>query len=495
MKIAVIGSGAAAFGVFQGLAKRSEVQIDHFDPGQTPSDKLLPDGEPASWSRSQVASIYKSVRKHGGSGIPLPKSHFGDAPKQLSVDGKPRIWISDFPGGLTHYWGGTMLPFLGADLEGWPFSAAELRPYYKHISSVVGVAGRADGLSELYGSDFITRPEITAHPYLDRLATTSHGARAGEILFSLGLNRTALETRQNSANSCVSCGECMIGCFRGSTFSTSQILNPRKSTLPRVDRINEEVWRIDPDSGIVETRNSHMGTHGPYDRIFVAAGCLGTTGIVLRSNNDQRPVNFGDSFSFNVPLISFPQRGFDEFGAHFGLANTLMVATDQTNGRCGAQAQINPTVPHFWRSAVPSFLWELANLAGYPLRRHLHWVRMYLPPVYANQYALTLNSDGRLTANYKPPENAKSEARRILKAWDRTLRKKGYRLVLPLLSTGGTSSHYAASLSDHKRFNIDTQGNCGRRAIICDSSVWPETPVQSPTFTIMANAMRLAETL
>ena len=132
-------------------------------------------------------------------------------------------------------------------------------------------------------------------------------------------------------------------------------------------------------------------------------------------------------------------------------------------------------------------------MSAVPLKHRLMWLRMYLPPDQANHYRLSLDGQGNLQASLEAPEGAMEVAGRVVSALEEALKGKGFWLARPLIAAGGSSSHYAASLADRARFGIDADCRWGGRVVICDSSTWPETPVQSPTFTIMANAMRLAE--
>ena len=69
--------------------------------------RSTPLGNPARWHASTGAP----TRARTGSPCPLPKSHYGFVPERLPVDGRPRVWQSQFPGRADQFfWGGTMMP-------------------------------------------------------------------------------------------------------------------------------------------------------------------------------------------------------------------------------------------------------------------------------------------------------------------------------------------------------------------------------------------------
>jgi hypothetical protein len=59
-----------------------------------------------------------------------------------------RIFKSESLGGLTNYWGATMLPFTDREMSRWPISSKALDPYYEQMAHLVGLAARPDALNE-----------------------------------------------------------------------------------------------------------------------------------------------------------------------------------------------------------------------------------------------------------------------------------------------------------------------------------------------------------
>jgi len=159
MKIAVIGSGAAALGVLDllsTLARRPDITL--IDRAKHAAAEPPVD----CWTRDSLRPLYDHMRAEYGDSFPPPKTNFGTAPRKRNVEGWGRVWDSDSYGGLTSIWGLSSMPFNPRDLQGWPFGRAELDPHYVSIAKRIGIAGNRDALNDWIGEDFVNRPPITA---------------------------------------------------------------------------------------------------------------------------------------------------------------------------------------------------------------------------------------------------------------------------------------------------------------------------------------------
>ena len=104
MKIAVIGSGAAAHAVLGVIARqRPDAEVDVYDaPAQQSA-------APSVTAPESYDALYSYNKTHHGLRFPPPKSHFGEV-----IDSRPEMQLTHTwqrPGGLTNFWGGTCLPF------------------------------------------------------------------------------------------------------------------------------------------------------------------------------------------------------------------------------------------------------------------------------------------------------------------------------------------------------------------------------------------------
>jgi hypothetical protein len=118
--------------------------------------------------------------------------------------------------------------------------------------------------------------------------------------------------------------------------------------------------------------------------------------------------------------------------------------------------------------------------------------KMYFPTQISKSYSLTLNDDGLHVEkqDYGPSDEY---ARSVLKHLRRVVSGKGFLLPPVKLVRMSTSSHYVGAFpyADPK-IPLKPTGEVMPNVYIADSSVFPESPAQTLTFTIMANAVRTA---
>src|SRR5690606_21519126 len=119
---AIVGSGPAAAAAIQAISSsHKSVQLSLFDGG-----KELPRHN----TELSVAQLYRNVKSKYGLMFPPLKTHFGERLAFHEIDNTTAVLKNNYFGGLSNFWGATVLPFTPADFRGLPFGATELHPYY-----------------------------------------------------------------------------------------------------------------------------------------------------------------------------------------------------------------------------------------------------------------------------------------------------------------------------------------------------------------------------
>ena len=125
MRVAIVGTGAAAFGTYLGLKRHApNIDITFFDcaaPGPEPS---FAHRDPRSWTRQEFRTLHDRMRADGGSSLIPGRSHFGEPVPRFQRRGWRKLWQSAALGGLTRYWSGSVFPFQESDFDGWPIDRA-----------------------------------------------------------------------------------------------------------------------------------------------------------------------------------------------------------------------------------------------------------------------------------------------------------------------------------------------------------------------------------
>jgi ferredoxin len=498
MKIAVIGSGPAAFATICAIrAKTQDAQIFVFDRAEEiPQDNLPPTSNPAD--PNYLATLYKGLRKSQGFTFPPPKSAFGQVPARHKINEKNRVWKSQSFGGLSNWWGGSILPFTDRELDAWPINSRDLSPYYQSAADTIGISGSSDSLDRYFGSTFANRPPLQIPGQMTALGDAADGyepIEGGRLL--AGVGRLALETRPDRADSCINCGGCMSGCSRQSLFSSAPPIKAMIQSKSVHTLTKATVSKIRPDSRqlVLETNGQEITTD-QFDKIYVAAGCAGTTEILMRSYGITRGPMMSDNAVYSFPILYTGLRLPKDTSADpaFVLSNLVFGLVPDEKSSPLIQIQVYPSFEHLWRYYLPTQVWPLADRLGKISKNRLFWARLYLPGTASARYEAILE-DGkpfRFELNREHPST--NAVLPIIDQVRKALKKSRFSVPrIPPISHS-TSSHYAGTFPYHNSLlNMPSDGQISPGLYVCDSTVFNSAPSISPTFTIMANAWRTAD--
>lgn len=511
-KIAVVGSGAAAFGVLNALFDaKTDFDTTLFDVAEPiASANDLQDGS-AEMTRDEVVayydSIYGAIRERHPRKFPPPKTHFAEQIPRQPVGEQLQIFKSQSLGGLTNYWGATMLAYSDREMERWPFAKETLYPAYDRIAELAGLSAAEDGLDKYFPRSFASRPPIKPTAVLGRMSEvvnqfggTDPSSRKGNAKpawqFISGLNRCAVETREEQNGSCTYCGECMNGCYRDAIFST------RPSIANHIDsgRIQQfvkgRVKQIDLKSHSIEFESDgQTQTETGFDRVFLCAGCPATTEIVMRSFGVGGGPVMHDNAVHVFPIFYFGRKpkGTPRQEPYLSLCNLIFgCLPPEDSGERFAQVQVYPNFDYLWRYNIPTALWPAFRPFMPSLRHRVFWGRLYLHSDHSQSYSCQLKNDQFEMHEHGRPDS-RPLVRQIMRGLRRAVGHRGFWIppVKPIRQK--TNSHYVATLPyGGPIMDIPPSGEVAKGVHVCDSSVFPESPSVSLTFTIMANAYRTA---
>ena len=487
MKIAVIGTGAAGFGVLKALEPGNH-EITVFDIGEPVPEAPVLEEVTKERIADYYDRIYRKIREKHSFKFPPPKTHFSEMLPRHPIAGRKRtLHRSESLGGLTNYWGGTMLPFTDTELERWPVTSKDLAPYYRLIAEAVGISGRFDALNEYFKEDFCNRPPFQLVPVLSRLdEAVNRGQSDGAFTLRSGLNRCALETRDDKPNRCVHCGECLSGCFLGSIFSSRSYA---ADVLERARFVKGRVTRVDPGNRAV-----HVGgeVHGGFDKVFLCAGCPGSTEIVMRSAQLQEVSEMDDNAVYVFPLLYLGRVDRKPPGdPYLSLTNLIIGCIPNEDDLRFAQVQVYPNFDYLWRYNIPPMFWPVLRPLARISRHRIFWARLYVHGGISQAYRINTSEHDvsfelAREANPGPVAGLMDSIRGKLKG-------SGFSIPVRKPLHQKANSHYAATLPyGGERIHVTPGGEVFPGVYLCDSAPFPDLPAVSLTFTIMANACRTA---
>ncbi|ETA00553.1 4Fe-4S ferredoxin [Frankia sp. CcI156] len=519
----IVGSGPAAAGAALALAEDPTQEILVVDIGtrlEAEAANIVDElgrSESDEWRSDQVEIISRQPVPTSRRALPEKRVYGSDFPfrdeGQLrgvsAMVGANRAVVSSAYGGFSNVWGSQLMPFSKATFGHWPFTLQELEPHYRRILDHVPMSGAIDDLAELFPLFREPRPLPTLAPRTRQVIGDygRHRERLRRDGITVGKARLALR-----GGECVRCGLCMTGCPYRLIYSSAQtfdqlISEGRVKYLPGL-----LVFRVEEsESGArLFARETVSGQTQELegDRIFLAAGALGSTRIALNSLRwfDER-IELAESAQFTVPMLSRRRTPDPRADGEMTLNQFNMIVVLDDVGLDVSQIHFYPYNPAI-TEALPRVLQSgWGSVLGDEVLRRLTVGLGYLPSWASPRLRVqAVPSAGEADL----PEIHLSGTRDGVLG-NGLLRKVVRRLVtaapfldlwpvVPMVSCSapGKSYHWGGSFPHSSgvsgtRHTSDMLGRVGgwRRIHLVDASVFPSVAATTFTFTIMANAHRI----
>lgn len=509
----VVGSGPTGVACASALLERG-ARVHLVDPGvrleSERHDRVqrMAATPPEGWTAAELAWIQAGTES-GAGGIPLKLLYGSDFPyreadERLSLRREEvGLHATLAQGGFSNVWGAALLPYSDLDLAGWPFDSTALTQHYAAVVRLTGLAGRQDELTRVFPlhTDRPTPLPLSrqAERFLSRLE--AHGPELERSGWLFGQSRLALGGAPAVEPGCVQCGLCMFGCPYGLIYNSTTSLDTLRAHPNFSYQTDFILDRFEPGSGGLQLhgrdRVSGSACSLPAERVFLAAGVIPTTQIVLRSlGRFNQPVVMRDSQYFLVPLLSFSGTGRVRDERLHTLCQLFLELLDPAISAHRIHLQVytyNSLIGQVLRRALGplagAFEGRMLVLQGYLHSEHSSTLEVELHPAGAGD---TLRVTGRPSA----------EARRMI---GRIVRKLAAQAVqfgaLPLapavkVAEPGRGFHSGGTLPMRQHpgdLETDLLGRLPgfERVHLVDSSVMPTIAAPTITFTAMANAHRI----
>src|SRR5262245_31764861 len=222
---------------------------------------------------------------------------------------KPFWWIRGrHVGGRSITWGRQSyrlsdFDFKAAERDGygepWPFSYADLEPYYKQVERFVGISGSYEKLPQLPDSELLPPMALTCG---ERLLKKAVERKWNDRKVIIG--RAAILTKPlNGRAACHYCGHCDRGCDTHSYYSSPGSTLPSAAKTGRMTLRPNSVVReiiIDTNTGKAKgVRVIDQNTKQDYEYfskvVVLCASTLESTRILMLSKSRQHPTGLGNS--------------------------------------------------------------------------------------------------------------------------------------------------------------------------------------------------------
>jgi hypothetical protein len=492
VRIAVVGTGAAAWSVATTLLARKDAKRLHVTvigskrnaPPEPPFEK-----DPRQWTSGERGLANASIRRRTGWVFPPPRSQFGEILTANTSGEGAALYTTRRFGGLSDFWSTAMFPCREDDLAGVP-AGERLPPYYQDLADRVGISGD-DRLSAFFSPSYVNRPPVRSTALLQKLADGLQDRTVGEWRFAAGANHLAVETRAGRDDACVYCAGCHYGCFRGSLMRPGLELG----NLIDAGAVRHHVgWvrSVEPTNGGADVL-LESGERLSADLVFLCGGAYGSTEIALRSKDAVGlDVFVDDNEMYNFPILH-RGRGVAFEPDHFAISS-IVVAMER-------QAQAASRYGHVLLAPLPSILFDFylsgplrALLGGgiRLLRSRFAIAQMYVDSSTAARHALRLEEDGSVSCRAVRTRGSDLAAKEQVRAFKKALEGTGFWAPPFPLSPVPSSFHYVGGLAPSTGLlDAPERAELLPRTFVCDASVFSYSPAQPLTFTIMAHAARV----
>jgi choline dehydrogenase-like flavoprotein len=519
----VVGSGASAAMVALTLATRPDQQVTVLDLGgrlesgrQEVLQRVAGQDE-ASWDPEDLAAIAAGPSVDRARRVPQKRTYGSDYPfrdlgqvtgvRSRHPDTNLAV-VSSAYGGFTNVWGAQVMPFSRSTFDDWPIGWSEMEPHYRASLGEVSLAAEEDDLAE-------------AFPLLDpRSGLPTLGPRAETVMRRYDERREALQRQGVTvgrarlafrAGDCIRCGLCMTGCPQSLLYSAAQTMD-RVRRLPNVrylDGLLVEQIGQDGDEAVARCRDLVTGERHEFraERLFVGAGALGTTRLVLGSTAaPPSGLTMAESRQFVVPFTSVRavedprRRGARDFTLN---QFNVLLSFDREH-RDTSLVHCYPYNPAFFAALPAPLRRPTASRAAAWLLRRLTVGFGYLPSWASPRIRVTAR---RAAAGGLPEleltDTAAERPPMVGAALRRLVRAAPALDLWPLLthvalSGAGKSYHFGGSFPHRERAGggpgTDRWGRLPEwdRVHLVDGSVLPTIASTTFTLTVMANARRIA---
>ncbi|MGZ8157370.1 MAG: hypothetical protein ACXWT4_01035 [Methylobacter sp.] len=521
IEVAVIGSGLSAIGAVKALQKLG-FKPTVLDCGETLDlersnlANTLADKNPSEWSEQERKALSQNFTIDKGDAIPKKllfgsDYFYGKSRSDAPVESKGNLPPFSYAlGGFSVGWGAASLPPQACDINDWPVNVDEINKYCEIAIADLPYSAREDGLSlnfEILQNDPKALHLNEAEKMiLDRL---NHASILEKDTLVFGQSRLLVspETTDKFAG-CQYCGQCMSGCVYKSIYKASDDIL-RLSNQGAID-YKPGCLVLDVSEADDRVQVKYLDAEGrenisEFDRVFIAAGAVNSTRIVLNSLKIfDKKVKLKTRGGYVMPVFSLKKLPIDwpncntqpgiflEFKGGW-LKHWAHVQISTANELLFQKLKIQPGASGL-AARMKRFMVEHVMLA---------FVNFHSD--YAGHYELWLTpSAGKSSTNDLHSRHHKSGSHLLVFALSvlRLLKicwKIGCLPIIPLAKNNSGSYHVGGSLPMRAEVgdNLETDDlgrlSAWRRVHIVDTSAFPSLPGTTVGLLAMANAMRIVE--
>lgn len=455
-------------------------------------------------------------------GIPPHKQYIFEPPPSFRHSSRGFSPLFSFArGGLAEAWTGGCYPFNQAELTAFPFGYAELAPHYDEIARRIGVTGEADDLARFMPVHQHLLEPLRFDRHSQLLLDTYQRRRDWfnrQLGCHVGRTRVATLSRAMSGRKpCSYLGRCLWGCPEEALYTPSQTLRECQQHPAFTYEPGWEVqyFRYGPDQRVTALVATPLDggpeREFPVEHLALAAGALCSSKILLHSVYQEtgriiRLPGLMDNRQLLVPFLNLRMLG-RIFRADSYQYHLLGMGFETSDPAEYIHCQITTLKTALMHPIIQQLPLDLRTAAALARVTHAALgvvnVNLHDRRRPDNHVTLAPSSDDprrlQLQIQYAPAKDEAELIRLALRRVGRALRALG--CIVPPGMTHvrpmGASVHYCGTLPMSREAAPWTTNANGRshdfaNLHIVDGATFPFLPAKNLTFTLMANAARIA---
>ena len=500
MKIAVIGSGLTSFACCTVLNKNNFFP-DVFDIGenldleQKEIKKKIKEYLDTD-SKDKLSSILHKILKQNPGDYPK-KKYFGSDKLYNYINKsftKSNPAHSSNIGGFGKVWSASALFPDKKDLIDWPdFSIPNINIYNEYFNNL-SYSAKKDNLEKFFTKLSNQNNYLKHDKCIEALEDKI--AKMNTDNFISGFSKSFLSTI--GENQCRYCGLCMTGCIYNSIFDPSiefaKLIENKKINYSK----NFELVRIKKLDKKIELFFSN-GEKAQYDKVFLAAGALGSTKIIMNSFKKIKETKIIHASGFVIPLISLKSYNFE--WPNRNTLSQIFMEIKNKNFHHWVHSQLsqpNELVMH--RMGFFKFTNKWIKKIYFQILKRLFTINIGYHSNYCGYYKLNFER-GNLKVSYFENKNHKFYNYSIYETIMKKLNKIGIYSNKLFIYHGENADHYYIGGSfpmKKKQTEIHHSDQFGQlkgleNLHIIDSSTFPSIPATTFGLLSMLNSARITK--
>lgn len=468
-----------------------------------------------------LGSDYQGVHLPGDNdeyyGIPPGKDYIFEPPDGFghkSVGFAPLFSFAR--GGLGEAWTAGCYPFNADDTTDFPFPFADLAVQYDEVAERIGVTGAVDDLSRFMPVHAHLLPPLRLDAHSARLLDSYHRVRERMHARGVFIGRTRVATLSQSFRGrqpCTYSGRCLWGCPTGALYTPSFTLRECQtySGFEYVPGVEVSHLRLGAGGGVAAVVARDLESDGEVEftaeRVALAAGALVSTRIFLAtllraSGGRVRLTGLMDNRQLLVPFLNLKMLGqpFDPNTYQYHLLGMGIAGASPSDYVHGQITTLKTALVHPVLQQLPFDLGTSVDVFRF-IHAALGLVNVNFHDTRRPDCYVELTSDARprLAIRYVPDPGEPLRIKKALQRVKRALLALGCFVPPGMvhLRPMGASVHYAGTIPMTARPDPFTATPLGESRdvpglFLVDGAGFPSLPAKNLTFTLMANAARIA---